>query len=294
MISFNPKVSIIIPVYNGSNYLKQAIDSALAQTYENIEILVINDGSNDNGATEAIAHSYENRIRYFSKPNGGVASALNMGISQMQGTYFSWLSHDDIYFPEKITHQIQILSNLSDLNTIIYGGYEVIDAQSNATHCIKPEDNFPLEKLNNSLFPLLQGLIHGCTLLIPKKYFDEIRVFNESLLSTQDYDLWFDFFRVAPLHYDSRILIQSRAHAEQNTHQISTHLKECNTLLIDFMQRLTKSEMISIEGSVYRFFLKYYEYLSSTPFIQAAQLANQLANKALKEICRIFLQFLIA
>ncbi len=60
---FHPLVSIVIPVYNGSNYLREAIDSALAQTYDNIEILVINDGSNDNGATEAIAKSYGDKIR---------------------------------------------------------------------------------------------------------------------------------------------------------------------------------------------------------------------------------------
>ena len=88
------KVSIIIPVFNGANYLREAIDSALKQTYENIEVLVINDGSDDNGKTEAIARSYGDKLRYFHKENGGVASALNLGIKEMAGEYFSWLSHD--------------------------------------------------------------------------------------------------------------------------------------------------------------------------------------------------------
>ena len=66
-----PLVSIIIPVYNGENYLQQAIDSALAQTYGNLEILVINDGSTDEGRTEQIALSYGDKIRYISKENGG-------------------------------------------------------------------------------------------------------------------------------------------------------------------------------------------------------------------------------
>ncbi|MDD1681509.1 MAG: glycosyltransferase, partial [Methanoregula sp.] len=72
-----PKVSIIIPVYNGSNYLREAVDSALAQTYPNTEVIVVNDGSDDEGRTEAVAHSFGGRIRYFSKENGGVSSALN-------------------------------------------------------------------------------------------------------------------------------------------------------------------------------------------------------------------------
>ena len=79
-----PLVSIIIPVYNGSDYLKEAIESALAQTYSNIEILVVNDGSCDDGKTEEIALSYKDRIRYITKPNGGVSSALNLGIAQMK------------------------------------------------------------------------------------------------------------------------------------------------------------------------------------------------------------------
>ena len=71
------KISIIIPVYNGANYLRNAIDSALEQTYDNCEVLVINDGSSDDGATERIAAEYGERIRYFYKENGGVATALN-------------------------------------------------------------------------------------------------------------------------------------------------------------------------------------------------------------------------
>ena len=106
---FNPLVSIIIPVYNGGNYLAEAIDSALAQTYKNLEIIVVNDGSCDNGKTEEIALSYGDKIRYFRKENGGSSSALNYGIKQMNGEWFSWLSHDDLYYPEKIEKQVNYI-----------------------------------------------------------------------------------------------------------------------------------------------------------------------------------------
>ena len=90
-----PMVSIVIPVYNGSNYLSEAIDSALNQTYPNCEVIVVNDGSEDEGKTENIALSYGSKIRYFAKKNGGAATALNLGIAEMKGEYFSWLSHDE-------------------------------------------------------------------------------------------------------------------------------------------------------------------------------------------------------
>src|SRR5579862_6874144 len=100
--AFLPLVSIVIPVYNGANYLRAAINSALAQTYKNIEVIVVNDGSRDDGQTDAIAKEYGDRVRYFSKENGGCGSALNFGIANMRGDYFSWLSHDDTYLPRKI------------------------------------------------------------------------------------------------------------------------------------------------------------------------------------------------
>ena len=105
-----PKVSIVIPVYNGEKYMRQAINSALAQTYENTEVIVIDDGSTDSSA--AVAAEYDDHIRFFRQANGGVASALNLGINHMQGDYFSWLSHDDAYRPGKIELQIGELRKL--------------------------------------------------------------------------------------------------------------------------------------------------------------------------------------
>ena len=99
----NPLVSIIIPVYNGSDFLKEAIESALSQSYKNIEVIVVNDGSSDDGKTEKIALSFNKSIKYFKKENGGVSSALNYGIRKMNGDFFSWLSHDDFYSKEKIS-----------------------------------------------------------------------------------------------------------------------------------------------------------------------------------------------
>ena len=126
----NPKVSIIIPVYKGKDFMREAIDSALAQTYKNIEIIVVNDGSDDNGVTKKIAESYGNKIRYFEKENGGVSTALNLAIDNMTGDYFSWLSHDDRYYPNKIESQIKYLKQF-DEKTILYSDYDLMDENSN-------------------------------------------------------------------------------------------------------------------------------------------------------------------
>ena len=110
---YEPKISIVIPAYNASNYLAEAIDSALSQTYKNVEIIVVNDGSPDDGATAKVAAKYGDKIRYFEKPNGGSASALNVGIANMTGEWFSWLSHDDLYEPKKLEKQIEYINSLN-------------------------------------------------------------------------------------------------------------------------------------------------------------------------------------
>lgn len=218
METFKPLVSIVIPVYNGANYLSQAIDSALAQTYKNIEIIVVNDGSNDAGATDKVACSYRDKIRYFSKPNGGVSSALNYGIEQMKGEYFSWLSHDDLYAPTKIEHQVSLLKNQKS-NVIAYCGTKLINKDSQSIPRVKRGGLRPF-MTGKEMFHRCFGCgisISGCALLIPKKAFTECGGFS-SLVYAQDMECWGRFMMSG---YDfvnsSDELAYFRVHAKQVT-----------------------------------------------------------------------------
>ena len=188
-MKIHPKVSIIIPVYNGSNFLKDAIESALAQIYKNIEILVINDGSRDNGKTAKIARSFGKKIRYFEKENGGVASALNFGIKKMTGDYFSWLSHDDIYYTNKIGCQIEhLLKDQKKLRKVVlFSDFELIE--SRGCHLTFVKTGHLASRFIYTLFD--ERFIHGCTTLVPKKAFKEVGLFNEKLKNAQDYEMWF-------------------------------------------------------------------------------------------------------
>ena len=282
--NFHPLVSIIIPVYNGANYMREAIDSALAQTYDNIEVIVVNDGSRDDGKTDRIAQSYGDSIRYFSKENGGCASALNFGIEKMQGEYFSWLSHDDRYLPEKIARQIDVLRELANKDTIVFGGYELINEKSVSTGTVRPSSILPVDKLNIPLLPLLRGLVHGCTLLIHRKHFDNVGMFDVNLPSTQDYALWFDIFRIAPLHFDPEILVQSRVHPDQGTHRIEKHIEECNILWSGFLNKLTIDEMEIMSGSSHAFLSEQAKFLANTPYKDAEALAVKMAQEAISNV----------
>ena len=209
---FEPKISIVIPVYNGANYLREALDSALGQTYRNVEVIVVNDGSNDGNETENIAKSYGGRLRYFSKENGGVASALNFGIGEMAGDYFSWLSHDDAYHPVKLERQVEFLRKLGKRKAVLYGDFEIIDDQS------KHIGLHHLDKkiVESPLRAILSASIHGCSTLVPRAVFEQVGLFNERLRTVQDNDMWmrvhlagFEFVHMP------EVLIKSRVHPEQ-------------------------------------------------------------------------------
>lgn len=223
MSDFHPLVSIVIPVYNGANYMREAIDSALAQTYDNCEVIVVNDGSRDEGETDRIARSYGDKIRYFAKENGGVATALNLAIREMHGEYFSWLSHDDVYLPEKVERQIAALQEVENKKNILFSDYCHIDSQG------RHEDDVRLPDISaGGMFCYLyeNSLLHGCSLLIPAGAFGAVGFFAENLPTTQDYELWLSMSRGFPFVHVKEILVQSRRHAEQGSAVIPGHLNE--------------------------------------------------------------------
>lgn len=231
----NPLISIIIPVYNGADYLREAIDSALAQSYAPCEVLVVNDGSSDNGATEAIARSYGDAIRYFYKENGGVATALNTGLREMRGEYFSWLSHDDVYLPHKLDSQMAFIRHMELEGCSVYGDYDLIDAQGKPLGearmpVVAPEDMFP--HLYN------QQCLHGCTLLIPRQALLDLGGFPENKMTTQDYELWLRLCRVTPFVHVPQKLIRARRHNAQGTRTITAHAAEVRDFFADHLPEL--------------------------------------------------------
>ena len=108
-------VSVIMPVYNADEHLREAIESILNQSYRNIEIIVVNDGSKDNGYTDSIIRKYESMVQYFYKENGGIADALNYAISKANGDYIARMDQDDISLPDRIEKQVEFMETNTDV-----------------------------------------------------------------------------------------------------------------------------------------------------------------------------------
>lgn len=269
----NYKVSIVIPVYNGAKYVEEAINSALNQTYKNKEIIVVNDGSTDK--TEEICLRYKDKIKYFYKKNGGVSTALNMAIENMSGDYFSWLSHDDVYFPNKIEEEIKAIKNNKE---IILSNFVCIDSNSN--ELFKVDMNS--KKINaNSLYGILSGSLNGITLLIPKEAFNICGKFNPELNCTQDYDMWFKMIKNGyKLKHINQYLAKSRQHIEQTTYVSPNTLAEGNKLWINFIDNISFNEVKNVYDSEYEFYILLLKNLYSTGYSDAFKyLKKRISSK---------------
>jgi glycosyltransferase involved in cell wall biosynthesis len=273
-----PKVTIAIPVYNGANFLREAIDSALSQTYPNIEIVVVNDGSKDDGATEQIALSYGDRIRYCSKQNGGVASALNLAVENMTGEYFSWLSHDDLYTNDKVEKEVAAVVRATNDSSIIYCDYSVF-INNPAGAIARRLKNVAPESFRYWL--TVGSGLHGCTLLIPRRAFEEIGGFNESLRTTQDRDLWFRMAKDYSFIHIPEVLVKSRFHDAQGSRVMSSIAKtECNNLFSKFISEMDSQEILRATGKpLAESYARIASRMFSLGLSQAANLAESYARQ---------------
>ncbi len=251
-MNYQPKVTIIIPVYNGSNFLAEAIDAALAQTYPNCEILVINDGSKDDGASEKIALSYGDKIQYHLKDNGGVSSALNFAFEKMTGEWFSWLSHDDLYYPKKIEKQIAFINNLLEkdpninLNKItVRTATESIDrdgkviktpSYKDVPNCEKPIDTI----LNN----ISNYRLSGCSFLLPTSCIADVGGFREDIRTVSDVEYWYRLLFSGYEFYclTDDILVKNRSHGKQvGKTKVELFDREMNELFIWIADTMNKN-----------------------------------------------------
>jgi len=181
-----PLVSVVIPAYNAAHFIRTAVDSVLAQTWPHREVLVIDDGSTDD--TTRALQAYGEAIRIISKPNGGLSSARNRGIQEARGKYVAFLDADDHWLPEKLARQVEVME-----------GNPQVGFCSTATQVEAPDG----EKLNNWPCPILQGSLletlflqngaipgSGSGVMIRRHLFEEIGLFDESLKSLEDIDMW--------------------------------------------------------------------------------------------------------
>jgi glycosyltransferase involved in cell wall biosynthesis len=233
-------VSIIIPVYNSQQFLKESLESIFNQTYSNIEIICVNDGSTDNSLH--ILQSYSEKITIISQKNQGLASALITGINNMHGKWFKWFSPDDLMY----SNTIETLVNCTKKhpNTIVYSNWKIIDEKGDELRDFSESNYNDLSDFEYYVRLLDGQQINVNTSLIPSILFEKCLIRNLDDPVAVDYDF---FIRAALLHnvkfhLIQKSLIKYRIHSEQLSHKnISKTLDYVSKIKFEIFQHLDKS-----------------------------------------------------
>ena len=203
-------VSVIIPVYNRVEMLKEAIESVLSQSFKDFELIVVDDGSSDKGVKDTLK-SYGNKIISIYQKHLGVSAARNNGIKHAKGKFIAFLDSDDIWLKKKLEIQIDFFDKNKD----------ALICQTQETWLRDGKHFNPKKyhkKISGDIFEasLNLCLVSPSAVMIRRKIFEEISLFDESLKACEDYDLWLKISAIYPIYLiDKKLIIKRGGHKDQ-------------------------------------------------------------------------------
>jgi glycosyltransferase involved in cell wall biosynthesis len=259
--SQDPLVSVIIPCYNGEAFLKEAIESALAQSYHRVEVIVVDDGSTD--SSSEIAQKLP--VRYIRQPNRGLTVSRNLGVSASKGSYIVFLDADDRLKPEAIETGLRVLTEhpecamaVGDHLFVSKDGSHLADSRKDcvAAHHYEAllRSNF-IEMISSALFR--------------RSVLDEVGGFDPGLRVAEDYELYLRIARNYPICCHSTVIAEYRMHQANASHN--------SELMLTMTLQVLRSQASYIRGDVRRLFA-FLEGLRTWRRQYGRQLASELAR----------------
>ncbi|NWF90421.1 MAG: glycosyltransferase [Ignavibacteriaceae bacterium] len=211
-----PMFTVVIPTYNQAEYLGKALDSVLNQSIPFWEAIIVNDGSSDN--TKEVIDKYlslDKRFRAFHKENGGVASALNLGIENASGEWICWLSSDDWFESDKLEHHYNAIVENPEIKFFISHWFIYLQQTGQK---IKPGLwlDIPDKAFQVTRF-FLANYVHGNSIAIHKSVFETVGKFDEALRQGQDFDMWLRIAAKYQVKYIDKRTCVTRIHPTQTT-----------------------------------------------------------------------------
>jgi len=214
------KISVILPVYNRAKYLGEALDSVIRQSYDNYEIIIIDDGSTD--ASFDIASMYAanlpKQIKVFKQINSGPSRAKNAGIEFSTGEFIAFLDSDDTWHCNKLEEQVEIAKKFDNFS-FIYTGYNIIDSNGNILDQIYPDKRFS-GFIHDKMW-LINNTISGGTILVKKNNLLRIKGFDKNLQGAENLDLRLRLSKMGPVYYSNKLLYNYRKHESNLSSQSS-------------------------------------------------------------------------
>ncbi len=257
----SPKITVLMPVYNGERYLREAIDSVLNQTFTDFELLIVNDSSTD-GSLE-IAKTYDDpRIRLIENEyNLGVVATRNKGLASSRGEYIAMLDCDDVAFPSRLAEQAAFLDTHPEFS-MIGSWVEIINESGRSTGDVW-KLNAPAEKVPSIL--LFHNYFAQSSVFIRKRSLPEV-CYRPGFPGTEDYDLWVRMAAVSKVWNIPRVLVKYRVHSASLSFVKAKHIEHCVQEIIKYQLNNLGIEPTPNEIQIHRN-LGTLEFRSSKEFI---------------------------
>ncbi len=287
-----PKVSVIIPVYNGEKYIKQTLFSVFEQTFKDFEVILVDDGSQDK--TKEILKKYNKKIRYIYQENKGTAAARNTGIKAAKGEYIAFLDQDDLWLPQKLEEQVRILDKKPKVGLVFCGSFLLCEgrligffhAKLGVTSTIPAKDVF------NQLIE--ENFIPTLTVLLRKETFDKLGFLREDLVGTDDHEMW---LRVAEYGYRFEAVRKKlaiyRIHPEAQSRRFKNMYQNTAKIYDQLLKRyrfdrVQKKKIQQAKKRIYLNYKKGYYWAKSNELLRKGKYlkARQLFLKGFGYNCR--------
>ena len=236
--SSNPLISVILPTYNRADWLTQAVDSVLNQTYAPVELIVVDDGSTD--GTADLLTAYGPRLTVLRQVNSGVSAARNRGIREAAGQWIAFIDSDDCWLPQKLVRQAAFIQEHPQ--ALICQTEEIWMRNGKRVNPKKRHRKFAGMIFEKSL-PLC--LISPSAVMLHKSLLEEVGLFDESLPACEDYDLWLRITWKYPVYLvETPLIIKRGGHPDQ-----LSRMPELDKLRIRALAKIIRSGCLSAEQS---------------------------------------------
>ena len=228
----SPGVSIVTPTYNRARFIGQAVESVLAQTMPDWELLLVDDGSTDNTREVVEPYLADPRIHYFYQPNQGQSIARNNALEKARGDFIGFLDSDDLWCADKLEQQLALFENHPDVD-IVHGDENMIDEQGQETS----REN--MRRYSGRITPqlLADNSVSITTALVRRGCFDEMGGFQASHGVADDYDLWLRFSSRYRFHYEPGIVAAYRVMPDQISSDKRRRFAANEKIIKDFLDQ---------------------------------------------------------
>ncbi|MBI4845999.1 MAG: glycosyltransferase [Candidatus Omnitrophica bacterium] len=297
-----PLISVIIPAFNCVKYIRQTLDSALSQDYENFEIICVDDGSTDNtlNILREYSRKFPDKVNVLTQKNSGPAAARNLGIKKSRGEFVAFLDSDDIWLAEKLSLQSEVL--LRDKNIAFvhadFAYFNDEEEEKKSEFCIAEKKKFSGD-IFHALFK--KNFILTSSVLARKEILEKTGLMDEGFRMSEDYELWLRIAQGSKAGYVDKALVKYRKHSQSMTtdnieRTYSWVEKATEKIIKSFPEK--RAELLKIAKFRYakNYFTIGYHYMIKDQFLKArknfeASLKNKFSFSVLKYYLMTFFPF---